>query len=135
MRASFQCYYGVHYADRFDELFGGLAIHGDPAPEQGKCLILDLKAPSCNAKIARLATGLKGSKIRFMVLIDEYDNFTNTILAENGVVAYNALCHGEGVFKQFFNELKLATTASSAKRCSVGNSSPALDGCNGRMRT
>lgn len=153
-----QCYYDVHYADRFDELFGGLAIHDNPTPEHGKYLILDfnftgvekqiglvqdsfndycsyridkfakdhaarlpagtaediLKAPSCNAKLARLATGLKGSKIRFMVLIDEYDNFTNTILAENGVEAYNALCHGEGFFKQFFNELKLATTGSDA---------------------
>ena len=153
-----QCYYDVHYADRFDELFGGLAIHDDPTPEQGKYLILDfnftgvekqvalvqdsfndycsyridkfardhaarlpegtaediLKAEGCNAKIARLATGLKGSKIRFMVLIDEYDNFTNTILAEDGVEAYNALCHGEGFFKQFFNELKLATTGSDA---------------------
>ena len=153
-----QCYYDVHYANRFDELFGGLAIHDNPTPEQGKYLILDfnftgvekqvtlvqdsfndycsyridkfardhaarlpegtaddiLKAPNCNAKLARLATGLKGSKIRFMVLIDEYDNFTNTILAENGVEAYNALCHGEGFFKQFFNELKLATTGSDA---------------------
>ena len=153
-----QCYYDVHYAARFDELFSGLAIHDDPTSEQGKYLILDfnfsgvekqvglvqdsfndycsyridkfardhavrlpagtsediLNAPNCNAKLARLATGLKGSKIRFMVLIDEYDNFTNTILAENGVEAYNALCHGEGFFKQFFNELKLATTGSDA---------------------
>ena len=153
-----QCYYDVHYAARFDELFGGLAIHDDPTPEQGKYLILDfnftgvekqvglvqdsfndycsvridkfvrdhaarlpagtaddiLKAPSSNAKLARLATHLKGTDVRFMVLIDEYDNFTNTILAENGVEAYNALCHGEGFFKQFFNELKLATTGSDA---------------------
>ena len=36
-----QCYYDVHYADRFDELFSGLAIHDDPTPEQGKYLILD----------------------------------------------------------------------------------------------
>ena len=153
-----QCYYDVHYAARFDELFGGLAIHDNPTPEQGKYLILDFnftgvekqiglvqdsfndyccvridkfardhaarlpagtaediqKAPSCNAKLARLATHLKGADVRFMVLIDEYDNFTNTILAENGVEAYNALCHGEGFFKQFFNELKLATTGSDA---------------------
>ena len=153
-----QCYYDVHYADRFDELFGGLAIHDDPTPEQGKYLILDfnfsgvdkrtdqvqesfdlhcrlkidkfvtdyaarlptgtaekvLSAGNCHAKLNTLITALKGSDVRFMVLIDEYDNFTNTILAENGVEAYNALCHGEGFFKQFFNELKLATTGSDA---------------------
>ena len=28
-----QCYYDVHYAARFDELFSGLAIHDDPTPE------------------------------------------------------------------------------------------------------
>ena len=36
-----QCYYDVHYANRFDELFCGLAIHDDPTPEQGRYLILD----------------------------------------------------------------------------------------------
>ena len=153
-----QCYYDVHYADRFDELFGGLAIHDNPTPEHGKYLILEfnfsgvdkrvdevqdsfdlhcrlkidkfvsdyaarlpagtaekvLSAGSCHAKLNTLVTHLKGTDVRFMVLIDEYDNFTNTILAENGVEAYNALCHGEGFFKQFFNELKLATTGSDA---------------------
>ena len=153
-----QCYYDVHYAARFDELFGGLAIHDDPTPEHGKYLILELNfsgvdkrtdqvqesfdlhcrlkidkfvtdyaarlpagtaekvltAGNCHAKLNTLVTQLKGSDVRFMVLIDEYDNFTNTILAENGVEAYNTLCHGEGFFKQFFNELKLATTGSDA---------------------
>ena len=36
-----QCYYDVHYAARFDELFAGLAIHDNPTPGHGKYLILD----------------------------------------------------------------------------------------------
>ena len=36
-----QCYYDVDYADRFDELFGGLDIGRDPTDERGKYLVLD----------------------------------------------------------------------------------------------
>ena len=152
-----QCYYDVDYADRFDELFGGLDIGRDPADERGKYLVLDfnftgvekqadrvqdsfneycslrldkfardhaarlpsgaseaiLAAGTCHAKLGALATMLKGADAKLYVIIDEYDNFTNTILAESRE-RYEALCHGDGFFKQFFNELKLATTGTDA---------------------
>ena len=152
-----QCYYDVDYADRFDELFGGLDIGRDPTDERGKYLVLDfnfsqvvkdaaqvqgsfhfstslrldvfaehyaarlppgaseaiLAAGTCHEKLGALATRLKGSGLRLYVIIDEYDNFTNTILAESRE-RYEALCHGDGFFKQFFNELKLATTGTDA---------------------
>ena len=69
---------------------------------------------NCNGKMNELCSRLQGSDVRLYVFIDEYDNFTNTILAEHGTEAYNALCHGEGFFKQFFTELKLATTGTDA---------------------
>ena len=152
-----QCYYDVDYADRFDELFGGLDIGRDPTDERGKYLVLDfnfsqvvkdaaqvqgsfnfctslrldvfaehyaarlppgaseaiLAARTCHEKLGALATRLKGSGLRLYVIIDEYDNFTNTILAESRE-RYEALCHGDGFFKQFFNELKAATTGTDA---------------------
>ena len=152
-----QCYYDVDYADRFDELFGGLDIGRDPTDERGKYLVLDfnfsqvvkdaaqvqesfnfctslrldvfaehyaarlppgaseaiLAARTCHEKLGALATMLKGSGVKLYVIIDEYDNFTNTILAESRE-RYEALCHGDGFFKQFFNELKLATTGTDA---------------------
>ena len=152
-----QCYYDVDYADRFDELFGGLDIGRDPTDERGKYLVLDfnfsqvvkdaaqvqgsfnfctslrldvfaehyaarlpsgaseaiLAAGTCHAKLGALATMLKGADAKLYVIIDEYDNFTNTILAESRE-RYEALCHGDGFFKQFFNELKLATTGTDA---------------------
>ena len=72
-----------------------------------------LSARHCHGKLNALAMLLKGSGLKLYVTIDEYDNFTNTILAESRV-NYEALCHGEGFFKQFFNELKLATTGTDA---------------------
>ena len=68
---------------------------------------------TCHEKLNALTTHLAGSGLRLYVVIDEYDNFTNTILAESRE-NYEALCHGDGFFKQFFNELKAATTGMDA---------------------
>ncbi|MBR4675405.1 MAG: AAA family ATPase [Victivallales bacterium] len=43
---------------------------------------------------------------RIYILIDEYDNFSNRLLAQSGEEAYRALCHGTGFFKSFFALLK-----------------------------
>ncbi len=46
------------------------------------------------------------SKERIFILIDEYDNFSNRLLAQAGEEAYRELCHGDGFFKSFFALLK-----------------------------
>ncbi len=73
-----------------------------------------LAAPDCGKKLAHITAGLKGTSNKLYILIDEYDNFTNTILAESGLNAYNGLCHGDGFFKQFFTGLKAATSGTEA---------------------
>ena len=73
-----------------------------------------LKDANSDEKINEIALGLKGTGIKLYVLIDEYDNFTNTILAESGQSAYDELCHGGGFFKQFFTNLKTATSDTDA---------------------
>ena len=73
-----------------------------------------LNAPDSGKKLAQIYQGLKGSGQKLYVIVDEYDNFMNTILAESGLNAYNELCHGDGFFKQFFTELKSATTGTEA---------------------
>ncbi len=73
-----------------------------------------LKASGVCAKLNEIVAGLAHTENKLYVIIDEYDNFTNTILAESGVAAYNELCHGDGFFKQFFTILKTATTGTDA---------------------
>ena len=73
-----------------------------------------LKAPDSGKKLSEIALGLNGARNKLYVIIDEYDNFTNTILAESGQEAYNDLCHGDGFFKQFFTQLKAATSGTEA---------------------
>ena len=54
------------------------------------------------------------SNRQLYVIIDEYDNFANTILSTSGSKQYKDLTHGEGFFKSFFNTLKDSATGSGA---------------------
>jgi hypothetical protein len=56
----------------------------------------------------------KGAKQQLYVLIDEYDNFANTILSTVGKEAYWDLTHGPGFFRSFFNALKKGTSGTGA---------------------
>ena len=108
-------------ADRFDA-FAEKYAKRLPAGLSEKIL----SSSSAADKMSALFAGMKGVETGIYCLIDEYDNFTNTILAESGEAAYNALCHGEGFFKQFFTELKALTTSLDAplKRLFVTGVSP-----------
>jgi hypothetical protein len=52
----------------------------------------------------------KRQKKKLYVIIDEYDNFANTILSESGEQEFQKLTHGEGFSRSFFNVLKWGTT-------------------------
>lgn len=45
-------------------------------------------------------------ELKLYFLIDEYDNFSNTILSVEGQTKYHELTHGAGSFKHFFKLLK-----------------------------
>ena len=51
---------------------------------------------------------------KLYVLIDEYDNFTNTILSEYSSSTYHEITHGSGFLRYFYNILKGATTGPNA---------------------
>jgi hypothetical protein len=56
----------------------------------------------------------KGAHRELYVIIDEYDNFANTILSTVGEDAYLKLTHGPGFFRSFFNALKKGTGGTGA---------------------
>ena len=64
--------------------------------------------------LLRVTNLCKDSNRNIYIIIDEYDNFSNTILSTSGSRAYENLTHGEGFFKAFFNFLKEGTTGSGA---------------------
>lgn len=60
-------------------------------------------------KLQRIFYHAAEQGLKIYLLIDEYDNFANTILTEQGQQAYHSLTHGSGFFRYFFNLLKGAT--------------------------
>jgi hypothetical protein len=86
----------------------------------GKYLDLDIndakkKFESSKGASALMGTFLnyfRGKEYKLYVIIDEYDNFANTILSDSGEVEYRAITHGEGFLRSFFNVIKAGTTGS-----------------------
>lgn len=60
-------------------------------------------------KLQRIFYHATEKQLKIYLIIDEYDNFTNTILTTHGKQAYHDLTHGSGFFRYFFNLLKGAT--------------------------
>jgi hypothetical protein len=46
------------------------------------------------------------NKIRLCLLVDEYDNFTNTILATRGHDVYHKITHADGFYRDVFKKFK-----------------------------
>ena len=71
--------------------------------------------PNGTAKLNTLFSLASFKSIKLYLIIDEYDNFTNSILANYGVSQYEDITRERnGFFKQFFNVIKAGTTGSGA---------------------
>jgi len=65
---------------------------------------------SVDQKMQELFLYCSRQKLKVYMFIDEYDNFTNTILTTSGKNEYLRLTQGEGPFRYFFNLLKGLTS-------------------------
>ncbi len=65
-------------------------------------------------KLQALCIGLKNNPTKIYILIDEYDNFTNNLLADYGKNEYDKLTKAGGYYKNFWTILKGLTTGSGA---------------------
>jgi len=91
----------------FIELRGTLRRHPDLFPEAA---VQDILAPpSIATRLAELFRYTGDHDIPLYVLIDEYDNFANTVLAYHGADAYHSFTHGGGFYRSFFATLKGGT--------------------------
>ena len=86
------------------ELRGTLRRHPDLFPEAA---VRDILAPASIAnKLSMLFRYAGDHDVPLYVIIDEYDNFANTVLARHGAEAYEDLTHGGGFYRNFFATLK-----------------------------
>jgi hypothetical protein len=84
----------------------------DIDPKQKIKELMSLTNPS--DVLSDLLTICRLNEQNIYIIIDEYDNFANTILSTRGRSEYEKLTHGEGFFKSFFATIKKGTTGSGA---------------------
>ena len=85
-------------------LYYALERNRDLFPDAARRRIL--AAPAVDGKLNQLFAYAGEHDIPIYALIDEYDNFANTILAGHGASAYEAFTHGGGFYRSFFATLK-----------------------------
>ncbi len=85
-------------------LYYALERNRDLFPDAARRRIL--AAPAVDGKLNQLFAYAGEHDIPIYALIDEYDNFANTILARHGASAYEAFTHGGGFYRSFFATLK-----------------------------
>ena len=83
-----------------------------------------LSPPAVDGKLDELFLHAERLGVRLYVLIDEYDNFANTILAGEGEAAYRAVTHGSGFLRDFFAALKVGTASGNLERLFITGVSP-----------
>ncbi|MBF0353532.1 MAG: AAA family ATPase, partial [SAR324 cluster bacterium] len=79
-----------------------------------------------SSRLSQLLRFCRELNLPLYILIDEYDNFANTILTTAGEKAYHDITHGEGFFRHFFTVLKEGTSHSGSglKRLFITGVSP-----------
>ena len=83
-----------------------------------------LSPPTTGGKLDELFLHAERLGVHLYVLIDEYDNFANTILAGEGEAAYHAVTRGGGFLRDFFAALKAGTASGNLDRLFVTGVSP-----------
>ena len=64
------------------------------------------KAPDSGDQLRYICMEAKKRKIQLYLIIDEYDNFTNDVLNEQGEAVYHALTHATGFYREVFKIYK-----------------------------
>ena len=64
------------------------------------------EAPNANTKLILINDESQKLGLQNYLIIDEYDNFTNTILNEKGEDVYHAITHADGFYRDVFKKFK-----------------------------
>ena len=102
-----------HYFEEYCQMVVRYALerNRDLFPEAARRHIRS--SSSVNGQLNELFLYAGEHGIRLYVLIDEYDNFANTVLAHHGEAAYQSFTHGGGFYRNFFATLKGGTEQGS----------------------
>ena len=83
-----------------------------------------LESGAIDGKLNEMFAFAGDEGIPLFVLIDEYDNFANTVLAHRGAEAYESFTHGGGFYRSFFATLKAGTAGGGIERLFIAGVLP-----------
>jgi len=86
-----------HFYQRYASQLGGCTIDLDSAPE---------------VLVGQALNAVRQSGQKIYVLIDEYDNFANDLLARGASKVYEEMVHATGFVRTFYKALKEGTTSA-----------------------
>ena len=89
---------------------------------------VNIKYDDALYSIESLLSSVKTTSFPIYLLIDEYDNFANTIMmgAQNEISRYQALVHDEGVLRTLFKAVKSSTSGQMFDRVFITGVSPVV---------
>ena len=97
LQDNFDAYCGMMcetFAQQYEELFyDGFAAEVKAAANAG-------------GKLNLIGRQAKMHEVPLYLIVDEYDNFTNTVLNQHGEDKYTSLTHGEGFYRDIFKSFK-----------------------------
>lgn len=96
----------------YDTVIAFVDRYKDYLPENAMQFVSSSDGKS-NVALTKLFLIAEKSPYKIYIMIDEYDNFANTLFSTDED-AYKKLTHGDGFFRLFFNVLKDMTTANEA---------------------
>ena len=70
---------------------------------------------NAGGKLALIQSEAKSRGYSLYLIIDEYDNFTNTVLNEQGEDVYWAITHAEGFYRDIFKKCGFRTKSSKGR--------------------
>jgi len=71
-----------------------------------------LEASTASAKLNNICGAAKEAGHKIYIIVDEYDNFTNSILASRGRNDFESITHGTGFYRDFLKIFKAKATRS-----------------------
>ena len=97
LEENFNSYLGVELNEFMD-------VYGEYYPEETRKTVLATE--KAIDKLNVIQAKAKTLRLSLYLIIDEYDNFTNTVLNEHGEAVYEALTHAEGFYRDIFKKFK-----------------------------
>ncbi len=95
-------------ADRFVNYIGRsldefVARYGESYGEE---FVMDFRKATAADKFTMVAKRSKTKGFHLYLMLDEYDNFTNSMLQADGNDSYHAMTHGQGFYREWFKAFK-----------------------------